>query len=425
MKNISALFLAAVFLFPPSLLAQQDPYDLYAPVYPETSKSETILQKAATDFLTLPFEIIRIPVQEILFRLEDYQVIEKGIWLYEQSVDRGFTPELDGAEYDLIRIANRHHRFADTTVKGWTHYHYQDYFTAGGKLGQDKIWGTPLYAQIAAEYQNRPEEHFYGLGPDTSAGDGAVYHLERTYVEGSLGYTDIPSVTANIFTAFKKTDIQGGKDGGRGQLGPTFDGRVSIPGMRGDDILSNGIRVVYDKLSQNRGHQAKAALSFNEGINHSEARFVNCQIRWTHYLPLGSQRRILVSRIYGEHNNPFSNQEVPFHQMARLGGFGMKDNHSETLRGFDKSRFYGENAALLNLEYRYTVYEYRSLKVDTVVFFDEGQVFRRIKQFQLSDFRESYGGGFNFSILNNVLLSVQAGHGDEGTQFFVKSRAPF
>ena len=130
-------------------------------------------------------------------------------------------------------------------------------------------------------------------------------------------------------------------------------------------------------------------------------------------------------RFYGEHNDRLRNRSVPFHQLARLGGYGKYPDRSATFRAYDKNRFFGESLALLNLEYRYTVYEYRDWKVDTVYFWDEGQVFRDISDFQWQDFEASYGGGFRISVLNHVVLSLEVAHGDEGTHFYAKTGSPF
>ena len=117
--------------------------------------------------------------------------------------------------------------------------------------------------------------------------------------------------------------------------------------------------------------------------------------------------------------------DVPFHQMARLGGYGDYPDLSRTLRAYHANRFYDNVSVLFNLEYRYTVYEYRDFKLDTLFSWDEGQVFKKFSTFQFKDFRDSYGGGFRFSILNHTLLSIEIAHGDEGTTFYVKGNAPF
>ena len=111
--------------------------------------------------------------------------------------------------------------------------------------------------------------------------------------------------------------------------------------------------------------------------------------------------------------------------MAKLGGYGVFPRLSHTLRGYDNNRFFGESAALFNAEYRYRIWEYRDWKTDAVLFWDEGQVFRDLSNFQLKDFRESYGLGFRISLLEHAVICVEVAHGSEGTNFYLKSGAPF
>ena len=103
----------------------------------------------------------------------------------------------------------------------------------------------------------------------------------------------------------------------------------------------------------------------------------------------------------------------------------MSDDFSETLRAYDPNRFTDRSLLLLNLEYRYNIWEYKDWKTDAVIFMDEGQVFRNFGDFKLRDFRESYGVGLRTSIAGIVLLSLEAAHGDEGTHFYAKSTTPF
>ena len=95
------------------------------------------------------------------------------------------------------------------------------------------------------------------------------------------------------------------------------------------------------------------------------------------------------------------------------------------MRGYVYNRFYGDSSLLLNLEYRYTVMEYKKFKVKTAIFSDTGQVFGEIHEFQFKDFRESYGVGFYLSYARNTLLNFSVAHSNEGTQFYVKNKLAF
>lgn len=424
----TVLTIAALALL--TVSAQADvSYDRYASILREKPQSTSLFAKAGTDFLTYPFELLRWPSSKGFVFADQHHLMDKTLWLYEKSIDYGVTPRFDGVDIDFLRMARLKQHVPDTTVQGWVSYWPHHYLNVGGKAGVERIADTPLRAFTVFNYTNRPEEHFYGIGPHSSKGDGGVYRLETTDIEGSLGYSEDPSLAFDTFAGYKRVNISGGRDGGRAQIEQYFPNLQSVPGIDGDEIFSTGVRLVRDKRNQKenstKGYYGRLGWSFNEGLYGSDARYLKYEAEGIHYQRLGSDRRVFVTRLFGEHNNEMNNHAVPFHQMARLGGFGSNSDRSETFRAYDRGRFTGNSAILLNLEYRYTIYEYRDWKVDAVAFWDEGQVFNHFGGFKFSDFRESYGGGLRTSILNNVILSLEVAHGDEGTQFYAKSRSPF
>lgn len=420
-----SLWGALLFFTAATASAQITGYNPYEAVFPSDSKAPSLKEKAFTHLLVLPLELVRIPVTKALIWVERYRLPDKGSWFYKKAVENGVTPLLDGLELDFVRMIRLKKHLPDVTAQTWMRYWSGHYFMTGGKLGVSALGDVPLRIFSVLDYQKRPEEYFYGLGSDSSRADSTSYKYESTSFEGSLGYGKSPVVALDMFAGYQKISISNGGNGGKGKIEPIFGDRYAIPGRFGDEIFSTGVRLTRDTHIKNQGSIMKASWSFHEGVDDSRARYFKLKGEWTHFLKLGSERRVFVSRILGEHNNEVNGHEVPFHQMAKLGGFGVETENSETLRSYDRGRFYGHAAALLNLEYRYTVYEYRDWKLDTVLFFDEGQVFNRPSKFQFSDFRESYGGGFNLGVLDKTILSMQVAHGDEGTNFYVKTRAPF
>jgi outer membrane protein assembly factor BamA len=254
--------------------------------------------------------------------------------------------------------------------------------------------------------------------------------METTTFETSVGYSPDPTFSADLVAGYHNVNISGGRDGGRAQPGtiPAFSS--TLPGISGDSLFSLGIEVTHDTRNQKDNSTSGGKRSFGwryyEGLNSSDARYFKFDTDISQHFRLGSDRRVFVARMYAEHNAELGNGYVPFHQMAKVGGHGRRGNRlSETLRGYAHNRFFDESAVLFNLEYRYTVWEYRQFKGDAVLFWDQGQAFGELSEFQMKDFRESYGAGLRFSLANIVLLSLEVAHGDEGTNLFVKSYAPF
>ncbi len=414
-------------------------YDRYAAIYKQEIKAPSLTKNAANHFLTAPFEIIKWPVDKSLIYIEKHYLDKKALWIYEKITDQGINPHLGlisvtsptfGADVDFVRLLRQKDDLPDLTVKGWVDYSRDVIFETGTVIGWDHIAGTGLKVEGLFKYETRPQEHFYGIGPHSSAGDGSVYKMEATTLQSTVGYAFRPTFSTNFYVAYKNINVTGGKDGGRGELGTyrTFT-PDRVPGIFGDPLLTFGVELNRDtrnhKDDSTSGGQQLARFSYNEGLRDSGAGYFKYEIEASKYLSLFSKRRVLVAHFYGEHNDEVNDNYVPFHQMATLGGYGLYPRLSKTLRAFDFNRFFDESAALFNLEYRYTIWENRDFKMDAVVFWDEGQVFSEFSKFQFKNFRESYGGGFRVSIANNMVLTVEVAHGDEGTNLYVKNRAPF
>lgn len=143
------------------------------------------------------------------------------------------------------------------------------------------------------------------------------------------------------------------------------------------------------------------------------------------YFKVGSPRRIFAIRGLAEHHDEINGGNVPFYNMSKLGGYGTLPEQSHTLRSYHVNRFFGESLLLFNIEYRYAIWEYRELQLDAVPFFDIGQTFGEWSDFQFKDFRESYGLEFRVYAARNNLINISIAHGDEGTNFFVRSKKAF
>jgi hypothetical protein len=430
--NLTRIFLAAllglVLSAAPAPAAEEVSYDRYAAIMRDKPQSKSLFAKAGTDFLAYPFELIRWPASRGAVVADEYYLLTKTQWVYERLADYGITPRFDGADFDILRMTQLRSKFPDFTLKSWVNWNPNTFFLTGGRAGMERILETPLRTFASVNYENRPEEHFYGIGPNTSLGDSTSYRMEATTVKGEFGYSKDPSAAADIFVAYKRVNITNGEDEGSGIIDVIYPNQ-NIPGLSGDEIFSTGINVARDMRNQKenstKGYLSRMGFSFNEGLYGSDARYFHYDAEFVSYTRLGSDRRVFVSRIYGEHNNETGGNTVPFHQMFRLGGYGSANYLHETLRGYEENRFTDETGLALNAEYRYTVYEYRDWKMDTIFFFDTGQAFDTFGEFQFQDFRIAYGAGFRVSLLNNVVVSLELGHGDEGTHFYVKSRSPF
>ncbi len=402
----------------------------------EPSKTGTFLKHA----LVYPFELVRWPVDKMMVMTDKYALDTKTLWIYDKLVERGITPHyqnmsllnsLYGMEVDFVSLLNQRDVVPNLVAKSWIDYASNIYFGTGAQVGLQRIADLPVYTYETFKYENRPGESFYGIGPHSSAGDGTAFKMEQTSLETLWGYNPQPTIKSEFVFGYDNVNITNGRNHGKAVIDDYFRNRgiVNIPGLSGDELINLGLRFDHDtrnhKDDSTSGGRQKVGFGYHEGLQSSDARYFKYNAEASQYLSLGSERRVLALHGYGEHNANLPDHNVPFHQMARLGGFGDQPALSHTLRGYDDNRFFDRSALLFNLEYRYRIWEYREMKADTVIFLDEGQVFSRLSKFQIQNFRESYGIGLRFSAAHHILFSFEVAHGDEGTNFYVRSNAPF
>jgi hypothetical protein len=409
---------------------------LYDPDYAQPLSPEP-LKGVFSRIIEFPFKLIKWPADRGIIFTEKHRLDKKSIWLYEESLRQGVKPRFGfvdagvmpfyGAEFDLLTLARQKERFPDFFTTATILHAPGVLFSVGSEIGAQRIAETGFHAKGVFNYDRLEKETFYGIGPNTSLGDSTSFRMETSRVGAVAGYEFSPSIDLVAGFDYKHVNILNRAHDGKGDIRTIFAGQ-NIPGIEGDDLLDYSLSLQRDtrdsKDDATEGSYQKLLFQFTDGVNNSQARFFKYQVDMTKYFRLGSPRRILVARLFAEHNQEIDGA-IPFYNLAKMGGAGTDPKDSETARAFVYNRFYGESALLLNLEYRYTVLEYKDFKIKTAFFNDLGEVFGKLHQFRLKDLRESYGMGFYISYSKNTLLNFSVAHGNEGTKFYIKNKLAF
>lgn len=407
--------------------------DRYAPVYAQPVKASSLKDPLST-IIAFPFEVLRWPVDQGAIFTEKYALAEKTKWFYTYLTDHGIHPDFGnvpgtglqgGLRLDLPRLTDLKSTYPDFLWDVWTYYGANVYFQSGTKFGIEKIAGTDFFSNATFQYEDRFQDNFFGIGPDTSRGDGTTYKIQTTKLNLETGYEFSPSLHAAAYLTHSLNVIGEGEDHRKGQIG-RFG---TLAGNHGDKILTLGAKLEhntrdYEDVPTKGGYQ-KFDFSYNEGIDSSIARYLTYRAEAAHFLRAGSTRRIFAIRGLMEHHDEVNGGTIPFYNLSKLGGYGGFSSFSETLRGYDTNRFFGETALLFNFEYRYTIWEHKGLQLDSVPFFDFGQTFNEFSRFQFRDFRTSYGAELRLSIAKHNIFNVSVAHGDEGTWLYLCSKKAF
>ena len=436
-RKTLGLFCLGLLIFAFAGYGEDQKTDLYAPVYTKPLALEP-LKGALSRIFEFPFKLAKWSMDQGIIFTEDHRLDKKTKWVYEEALKQGIKPQFGfvdvsaipyyGAELNLLTLARQKEKYPDFFATATILHCPSVFFQVGSEIGAQRIAGTGLHAKGVFNYDREEEEPFYGIGPHTSRGNSTSYRMEATRVGGAAGYEFSHEVDLTAGLDYRNVNIFNRAHDGKGDITTIFAGQ-NIPGVNGDHLMDYSLALGRDtrdsKDEATQGSYQKLLFQFTDGVNGSSARYFKYQLDAAKYFRLASPRRILVTRLFGEHNETINRGTLPFYDMAKLGGAGTNLRDSEALRSFVYNRFYGKSALVLNLEYRYTVLEYKEFKVKTAFFNDLGEVFGEIDNFRLKDLRESYGIGFYLSYAKNTLVNFSVAHGNEGTKIYIKNKLAF
>ncbi len=419
-----------------AVYAGEKSQDIYAPVYTKPLSSES-LKDPVSRIIEFPFKLLKAPIDKGLIYMEEHRLDKKAKWIYSRMTEEGVKPLVGGseaslipaygAEFNLMALTKQKDKYPDLVATTTVAQGPTTFFLVGSEIGAQQIFGGG-HASGFFQYEVREKEPFYGIGPHTSMGDSTSFRMKTTQVGTVAGFSFSPTIDLSSVFSYKHVNIFNRAHDGKGDIRTIFAGQ-DIPGINGEDLLS--YEMVFNRDTRDSPDQAtkgsyqKLSFKYTDGTGSSSARYFTYLLDTAKYFQLGSPRRIFVTRFLTEYNQEVDHGNVPFFEMAKLGSSGTFPSRSQTARAFVYNRFYGESAILLNLEYRYTVMEYKEFKAKTAIFSDSGEVFKKLNKFRISDLRESYGVGFYLSYAKSTLFAFSVAHGNEGTQFYIDNKIAF
>lgn len=417
---------------------QDDPYadDLRDP---SQISGGTFGARLTSELLQLParpFDFMLKGYNAFLYRVEEYRVVDKTRWLYDEFLLRGIHPRFSSSGFESPEIGVKLELPALTGLRGLAptlvldtevRWKYDEVLLFGGRAGWQSLGGPKTFVTADIQYSRR-EEDFYGVGPDTSRGDGTSYEENnmRFGIEAGKALSETLSVKTRL--EYKNVIIDHGNLDGKGDL-LRYASEGNLYGLNGGNFLILGAQVDWDKrdveADPRNGYFTSATFEYHEGVRSTESSFFRYGGQASYYKQVFSERQVLAFQVAGVHNDNLDGRKIPFFDLARLGSDDFNSMTQYRARGFAKDRFAGETALTLAAEYRYRVWEYRDMTADAVLFFEAGQVFDEFSNMQLKDFQDSEGVGLRLKVLGKTIFSLSLARSDEGAQFHVRSKNTF
>jgi outer membrane protein assembly factor BamA len=260
-------------------------------------------------------------------------------------------------------------------------------------------------------HEGYPQEDFYGLGQGSSRGDHTSYLREGLDTSAFVTFAPRRWLNIEASAGFLDMRIGGGRQNGVPSIEERFDA-ATAPGLGADgDMVHAGLALEIDRRDDTffprSGGRYYAGVNAFHGLSdvHDFTR-ADVDVRQYFAVPKTTNHVIAVRSQFA-FSGGAGDSAVPFYMLPRLGG-------SNTLRGYESSRFTDEHAMAFSAEYRWRL----SRKLQLVGFADAGQVAPDLNAFELSTLRTSFGAGIRYRIKKTV-ARLDFAAGQEGTRWII------
>ncbi|GAG04305.1 unnamed protein product, partial [marine sediment metagenome] len=201
-----------------------------------------------------------------------------------------------------------------------------------------------------------------------------------------------------------------GKRSGIPSTDEVFD-PTEIPGLNENTwFLRWGVLAKYDYRDDRNGASAGGVYGVQwhkySDRDRGEFNFRQLEGELQQFIPYFNKTRVIALRAMAVLSFTDDGQRVPMYAQPILGG-------NDYLRGFQRQRFYDDNAILATVEHRWQASE----GVEPAIFVDAGKVTANRSDLDFSDLDWSVGFGVRLRIKSAVVMRIDVAASDEGVRF--------
>lgn len=372
--------------------------------------------------LLLPFKLVGAGLEAGFETVEEKNLINRSTYFRRRLRATGLSLSF-GVGYDGAGLGARvgwtpprRKMIVPTLTASLSTNLYQIY---GLRLDFSRMFDNRAAAVADVRYISLPQEDFFGMGQDSRRDDRTTYKREAPRIVISMFKQVRPKLRLEADIGYQKDNILSGEDEKFPSIEDVFD-PADVPGLdTGAELLLGTLVMEWMNLDRpgdpRSGMFIRLLGGIAEDLRSGEFDHWRYGLDFRVYLPMlgwGNRfgpRSTLAIRVKGDFTEPMSGGDVPFFRMPTVGG-------STTLRGFTEFRFTDRNAIVTNVEYKYPIQKI----LEAVIFWDEGQVFHTMDEFNFHKFRSSFGGGMRLILENSAFVSMEVGTGSEETRFYFK-----
>lgn len=266
-----------------------------------------------------------------------------------------------------------------------------------------------FFVDFYMKLESSPQMDYYGQGADSSLDDRTSYTYDDFSTDFRAGYAILPSLRVGATIGTVAVHTGPGNRSGVPSLEEVFDEREA-PGFGIDTWYSRWggfIEIDYRDLPsgpRSGGYYSTTVRQYTDE-EHGLFDFSQLVFEVQQYIPYSNKNRVIAVRVLAEITSEegVDDSVIPFYLQPKLGG-------NDNLRGFQRYRFYDNQALIVNVEHRW----HASSALDMAIFVDFGKVAPRLRDVDFSDFDWNAGIGFRFKVNDAYIMRIDFAAGREG-----------
>ena len=327
----------------------------------------------------------------------------------------GLGGELKFFNKRFLRMGDRLYLQAAYSTMG-----HQDHFV---RYKIPEMFGR-LSLDMRAGYRVVTNEDFFGIGNETDRDDRTNFRHEKLGGELKVGGIWKKWLRTRLLVDYADHVLGDGEGDSESTLAKFNED--TAPSIGGATLLGVGGSIALDTRDNDfypsKGSLAQLSATLYNQIDDDRYGFTRYHFEVGHCLTLYRPGRVLAVRLVGEMNTRLSDdKQTPFFERASLGG-------DTTLRGYSSGRFRDKDLILLNVEYRYPIWEAhrdRRGAMDAVIFTDVGRVFNDLAEDTISDYKKTFGGGIRARTMEDFVFRAEVAWSKEETNLIFKFEPMF
>lgn len=276
-----------------------------------------------------------------------------------------------------------------------------------------KLWSEKLSLNFEGGYADMNSLAYYGPENVQRFRNRSNFRLEESGVVGTLSVKPAKNLRFGALGGYVLYNVGTGQDSRYASVEQVYT-PSQVPGLvQQTDYLKVGFEAEYDyrdfERGPRRGGDYRARWLWNSDRIMGGYDFRQLDLEARQYVPFFNEKRVIAFRAATTMTFTNNGSQVPFYLQPTVGG-------SDDLRGFAAYRFYGNNRAVANLEYRWEIFS----GLDGALFADAAQAFDRRSEFRFQKFETSFGFGLRGNVRNITVIRVDVGVSRESVRVWFK-----